>query len=108
MQGADFIGAGIELKAVPLVQKQNGLRVKERTFISMIDYRQLASESWLTASVRRKLHILFVFYEHLLGRLKVEFPVTHMTLWAPAGEVEDQVPRRLAPCSGQGPRRTGA
>ena len=72
------------------MEKQNGLRVKERTFITMIDYGLLASERWETASVRKKLHILFVFLEHLVGRPKMEFPITHVTYWAPGGEVEAQ------------------
>src|SRR4051812_49738309 len=52
---ADFPHAKIELKTVPLVANPDGLRVKERTVVSMIDYGSLASETWGTASVRKKL-----------------------------------------------------
>jgi DNA mismatch repair protein MutH len=88
---ADFLGAGIELKAVPLVEKGEGLRVKERTAISMIDYASLASETWETAHVRRKLHILFVFFQHLYDTPKTRFPIRHVALWKPEGEVLDQI-----------------
>ncbi|MDH4178558.1 MAG: MutH/Sau3AI family endonuclease [Thermoleophilia bacterium] len=36
---ADFPGAGIELKVVPTRRTGRGLGIKERTVISMIDYR---------------------------------------------------------------------
>jgi DNA mismatch repair protein MutH len=88
---ADFPGAGIELKVVPVVAGPSGLRVKERTVVSMIDYVHLASETWETAHVRRKLHILFVFFEHLYGVPKRDFPILHVALWKPTGQVEDQI-----------------
>jgi DNA mismatch repair protein MutH len=88
---ADFPGAGIELKAVPVVAASSGLRVKERTVVSMIDYVRLATESWEKAHVRRKLHILFVFFEHLYGVPKRDFPILHVALWEPSGQVEVQI-----------------
>jgi DNA mismatch repair protein MutH len=84
---ADFPAAGIELKVVPLVRNAGGLRVKERTVISMIDFNELIEESWETAHVRRKLHILFVFFEHLYGEPKQRFPILGCTMWKPSGEV---------------------
>ena len=90
-QEADFPGAGGELKAVPVVRKKDGPRVKERTVISMINFGALARETWESASVRKKLHILFVFFEHLYGRPKLEFPVLHVTLWQPEAEVLEQI-----------------
>lgn len=58
----DFPNCGVELKTLPLLRTGAKLRVKERTSVTMIDYGQLARESWPTASVRRKLAaILFVF-----------------------------------------------
>jgi DNA mismatch repair endonuclease MutH len=89
----DFPGAGIELKAVPLVRGDDGIRVKERTVISLIDYGTIVDETWQTASVRKKLRILFVFFEHLPGRPKDDFPIHHVLLWEPRGEVEDQIRR---------------
>src|SRR5262245_43998002 len=60
----DFAGAAIELKVVPVVHGGKGQRrIKERTFISMIDYNAIVDEVWESARVRSKLEILFVFYE---------------------------------------------
>lgn len=91
--GADFPGAGIELKVVPLVRSDRRLKVKERTVISLIDYDSIVHETWKTASVRKKLKILFVFFEHLRGRPKRQFPIHSVLLWQPEGEVEDRIHR---------------
>ena len=56
-QEADFPGAGIELKVVPMRRTGRGVRVKERTVISMIDFDELVFETWDTASIRHKLKI---------------------------------------------------
>jgi DNA mismatch repair endonuclease MutH len=79
----DFPGAGIELKVVPLRRTGRGLGVKERTVISQIDYRKLIEQTWATASVRKKLEILFVFFEHIDGMPKASFPVRRVHLWKP-------------------------
>lgn len=89
----DFPAAGIELKAVPLVATEGGLRVKERTVIALIDYDTIVDETWETASVRKKLRILFVYFEHLPRRPKEEFPIHHIRLWEPHGAVEQQIRR---------------
>jgi DNA mismatch repair endonuclease MutH len=61
--GADFPGAGIELKAVPIRLKAGEARAKERISIGMIDFSSLPGEAWDTASVRKKLDsMLLVFY----------------------------------------------
>ena len=91
ISAADFPGAGIELKVVPLVRSERGVRVKERTFVSLIDYEALARETWDTASVRKKLKILFVFFEHLHGRSKKQFPIHSVVLWEPLDEIEQQI-----------------
>jgi DNA mismatch repair protein MutH len=80
---ADFPGAGIELKAVPLWRAGRGLRVKERTVISMIDFDGLVLESWDRASVRKKLNILFVFFEHIIDMPKTSFPFSGILYWEP-------------------------
>jgi DNA mismatch repair endonuclease MutH len=82
----DFRGAGIELKSVPLIRRpgRGGLRAKERTSVTMIDYHELAKERWATASVRPKIaHILFIFFEHIPDRRLKEFPVRAVKLWKP-------------------------
>ncbi len=89
----DFPGAGIELKVVPLVATDHGLRVKERTVVSLIDYDQIVAETWETASIRKKLRILFVFFEHLHGRPKADFPIHGVLLWEPSAQVEDEIRR---------------
>lgn len=83
---ADFVGAGIELKVVPLVRSGNALKTKERTVIGMIDYRSLISEAWESAHVRKKLSILFVFYEHVVGQPKSTYLVKAIKLWSPGKE----------------------
>jgi DNA mismatch repair endonuclease MutH len=93
MQAPDFPGAAIELKTVPLVLGTRGLRVKERTVVSLIDFVTLAGETWETASVRKKLRILFVFFEHLRGRPKKDYPIHSVVLWTPSDEIEDQIRR---------------
>jgi DNA mismatch repair endonuclease MutH len=86
---ADFPGAGIELKAVPLLRTGSKLRVKERTFVSRIDYMRIVEETWDTAKVRGKLDILFVFYEHLLDQPKTAFPIRAIDLFIPDDRHEE-------------------
>ncbi len=45
----------------------------------MIDFVTLARETWEIAHVR-KLHILLVFFEHLYGVPKSDFPILHLAL----------------------------
>ena len=80
---ADFPGAGIELKALALRRSTQAFSAKERTVISMIDYFSIAEETWENASVRKKLKILFVFFEHLREAPKDQFPVLDFHLWTP-------------------------
>jgi DNA mismatch repair protein MutH len=79
----DFPEAAIELKTLPLRLTGRGLGVKERTVISIIDYMTLPEQTWATASVRKKLKILFVFFEHLDDTPKQLFPVRGVLLWEP-------------------------
>jgi DNA mismatch repair endonuclease MutH len=85
---ADFTGAGIELKVVPMKRSGRGLTPKERTVISMIDFEDLVLQTWQTAKVRGKLKILFVFFEHLPGRPKSDFPILKILLWEPDATTE--------------------
>jgi DNA mismatch repair protein MutH len=82
-QEADFSGAGIELKVVPLRRSGQSLRVKERTFITRIDYSNLVLETWDSAKVRKKLKILFVFFEHLPDQPKSVFAIRGILNWEP-------------------------
>lgn len=84
----DFTGAAIELKTVPLIRRSSGWTVKERTFVTRIDYGRLAGEEWPTASIRPKLDsILLVFYEWQADTDIYEFRVVDIVLWHPASEL---------------------
>jgi DNA mismatch repair protein MutH len=62
--GPDFIGAGIELKSVPILLVGTEARAKERISLGMIDWKSLPTETWATAHARRKLeHLMLIFYE---------------------------------------------
>jgi len=65
--------------------------------LSMIDYKSLPTETWDTAHVREKLTILFVFFEHLHGRPKEEFPIREVLLWKP-----DRADERTSDWTGNG------
>lgn len=81
---ADFPGAGIELKTVPLSGSGTGQTVKERTVLAMVDYDTLPTETWETAAVRHKLdQILLVYYEWAAGVDIHDFRVVLVTLWSP-------------------------
>ena len=84
----DFRGAGIELKTVPLRPREHEILVKERVFISMIDYHKLADEDWATASVRRKLsRILFIYYDWRPQAPLGDLVVTDVVMWRPTPEL---------------------
>ena len=80
----DFPGAGIELKTVPLELTTKGWKVKERTYITAIDYMQLPTETWDRASVRKKLSkVLLVFYKWVPQVPMLDFEVSVIHLWKP-------------------------
>ena len=82
----DFPVCGVELKTLPLVRSGRGLRVKERTSISQIDYDELNRETWATASVRKKLRsVLFVFVLMTPGR-PLEARIYDSRIWHPDDE----------------------
>ncbi len=83
-QEADFPGAGIELKTVPLTGSGNATTVKERTVLTMIDYADLVGEHWATAEIRHKLdRILFVFYSWSADAEIGDFVIERVDLWHP-------------------------
>jgi DNA mismatch repair protein MutH len=80
----DFLGAGLELKVVPVVVGSKGQRrIKERTVISMIDYSKIVEETWATAHVRSKLEVLLVFYEVIVGEPLETFTILRVLRWGP-------------------------
>ncbi|TLS99587.1 MutH/Sau3AI family endonuclease [Aliarcobacter cibarius] len=62
----DFQNLGIELKVIPLIEdKNNTLKVKERTKICSIDYNKLINEKWETSHAKSKLNkVLFIYYHY--------------------------------------------
>lgn len=85
----DFVGAGIELKVCPLVfDGDTAKRIKERTSVTMIDYMALDSETWPTASVKKKIaRILFVFYAWKPDVPLGDMRIVKVKLWSPPDEL---------------------
>lgn len=87
----DFRAAGIELKAVPLTKptgSSKAMRSKERTSLTMINYRELVRERWATASVRKKIkRILFVYYHHLPQADPLDYPIIDAIIWTPTEDL---------------------
>lgn len=87
-QEADFPGAGIELKSVPVVRRAGDWHVKERTVISMIQYDGLAREEWSSATVRKKIaEVLFIFYGWLPDTDLYDFVTERVVLWKPGDDL---------------------
>ncbi|MBA2726208.1 MAG: hypothetical protein H0U53_09480 [Actinobacteria bacterium] len=87
-QEADFPSAGIELKIVPVEKSANRYKVKERTSLTQINFKRLVDEDWKGAQLRKKLRVLFVFFEHRDGVPKSSFPIKGTHLWFPTPEEE--------------------
>jgi DNA mismatch repair protein MutH len=61
--GPDLAEAGIEIKSVPLHAARRGLKSKERTSITMIDYHRVAVEPFEGTSLDLKTRLtLYVFF----------------------------------------------
>jgi DNA mismatch repair endonuclease MutH len=57
---ADIPEIGCEVKILPIQKNKNGeIKVKEPTQIQMINYFEVAIESWETAKIRRKINLTF-------------------------------------------------
>lgn len=58
--GADIPEIGCEVKILPLQINKNGdIKAKEPTAIQMINYFEVASETWETAKLRKKIDLTF-------------------------------------------------
>ena len=72
----DFWQARIELKTVPLILGPRGYRSNEKTYITAINYLDIAREDWgPSLHVRQKLNTLLVFVRILPGKDWRSFPV---------------------------------
>jgi len=57
---ADISEIGCEVKILPIQRNKNGdIKVKEPTQIQMINYFEVANESWETAKIRKKITLTF-------------------------------------------------
>lgn len=91
-QRPDFGSAGIELKVVPLKKSARSVRSKERTSVTMIDYKTLVDETWPKAKVRKKLEkVLFVFYYHVDKGNPLDTIIEETVLWKPEGDLLPQL-----------------
>ena len=58
--GADIPEIGCEIKILPLQRNKNGIiKAKEPTAIQMINYVEVANETWETAKLRGKIELTF-------------------------------------------------
>lgn len=81
--GPDFAALGIELKTVPVDERQIP---RESTAVCQIDPIAIAAESWETSAVRQKLNrVLFVAVRWPAGAAHavVDRRVSAVRLWAP-------------------------
>lgn len=61
--GPDLASAGIEIKSVPMRRSGRGIRAKERTSITMIDYHRIVTEPFEGTGLDRKTRLtLYVFF----------------------------------------------
>lgn len=57
---ADLPEIGCEIKVLPIQKNRDGkIKVKEPTQIQMINYFEVANETWETAKVRKKINLTF-------------------------------------------------
>jgi hypothetical protein len=67
--GPDLAEAGIEIKSVPMRRARRELRSKERTSITMIDYRRVAVDPFEGTPLDLKTRLtLYVFFLWSRGR----------------------------------------
>ena len=84
---ADFPGAGIELKSVPIRIAGGEARAKERVSLTMINFLTLPAERWESAPVRKKVNdLLLVFYRWDPLQPIARFETLVAEIWQPDGE----------------------
>ena len=93
---ADFIEAGVELKVIPLkkikikpasglIRERNGLSVKERMVLSIIDYIEVSSETWSNNSLSKKINkLLLPFYIYEKDKEITDYIFNLVSLWSPS------------------------
>jgi len=89
----DFERERTELKVAPLrpTGKDELVRPKERLVLSMVDYNDIAAaDHWTEVpTLRKKLHkTLIVWYIHLVGEDRADYPIVWWDLWEPMEDDE--------------------
>ncbi|MEG1060363.1 MAG: Sau3AI family type II restriction endonuclease [Oscillospiraceae bacterium] len=80
---ADFLEAGVELKATPYIRTKKGLRAKERLVCNIINYMEEYKLTFLTSSFWKKCNtMLLMSYEHKDGISKGDFTIDEATLFS--------------------------
>ncbi|MBR0473341.1 MAG: hypothetical protein IJI98_11690 [Methanosphaera sp.] len=65
---ADFDNLGVELKVAGLIEGKNGLRVKERLVLTMINYMNIVNETFDTSHlIEKNKLILILWYNYVKG-----------------------------------------
>src|SRR5665648_27810 len=93
----DFFEAGIELKVCPVKRinkksssdmliKRLGLSAKERIIISIINFDKVVNEKWETASFRKKMHMLLMFYLYDNSVEVDQQKFNLISLWEPSSQ----------------------
>ncbi|MFC6993854.1 MutH/Sau3AI family endonuclease [Haladaptatus sp. GCM10025707] len=95
-QAPDFEQAGIELKVTPLKTTGGGklVRPKERLVLSMVDYGDIVkADHWTEVpALEKKLQrLLIIWYLHLQGENRANFPIIWHNIWEPSEERSKQI-----------------
>lgn len=95
---ADFKEAGVELKVAPLkaikikeksdlLREQKGISAKERIVLSIIDYMEVAKETWDNNSLMKKCkELLLMFYLNEKDVAVEDLKFELINLWTPSDE----------------------
>jgi DNA mismatch repair protein MutH len=80
----DFPEAGVELKSTPVKRDSRGTLIpKERLVLGLINYTDIAEESWETSSfIHKNANLLIVFYRWVNGLSDLDYPIEAVRLWS--------------------------
>ena len=79
----DFPEAGIELKVIPYLRGNKGIRAKERLVCNIINYMEEYDKTFKTSSFWHKCNtILIMAYEYFADRPKSDFKIDGVVLFS--------------------------
>lgn len=86
----DFKDAGVELKTAPLKATPRGKVSKERLVLNIIDYCEMANETWEnSAFMKKNALLLLVFYLHQYQTSYMNYIIDLVSLWkSPPGDLK--------------------